>query len=115
MGGPAIAPPGEHAELQVWVVDNMGCEACVDGVTKMIEKTDGVLYTTVDFESGEAEMYVARDWKFDQDALNATLVDAGYELRPKGWETQKQKFEKKMAAQRAAKGDSGTSQSSPFR
>jgi len=78
----------------VWVVDNMGCEACVDGVTKMIEKTDGVLYTSVDFESGEAEMYVAKNWKFDHNALNATLVENGYELRPRGWETQKQKFDK---------------------
>jgi len=43
-GGPAIAPPVDGMERKVYTIDNMGCEACVDGVERILAQHPGVLY-----------------------------------------------------------------------
>ena len=59
-GGPAIAPPTADAIKQTYVVDNMGCEACIDAVQRIINRADGVLYSSIELQTGEATLWVAK-------------------------------------------------------
>ena len=53
LGGPAIAPPTADAVKQTYVADNMGCEACIDAVQRIINRADGVLYSSIELQTGE--------------------------------------------------------------
>jgi hypothetical protein len=103
-----------------YVVDNMGCEACIHAVEKLVnEQTEiGVVRSKVSsFEMGEIDIYVDIDMHVDADAgtrssgsdsdsdgvdngwrdrfeneLDGVLKEHGYELRPKGWVTKKMKL-----------------------
>ena len=45
---------------QTYVVDNMGCEACIDAVQRIINRADGVLYSSIELQTGEATLWVAK-------------------------------------------------------
>ena len=97
-----------------YVVDNMGCEACIHAVEKLINGQDGVIRSkVVSFDSGEVEIFVSgKEWNgvtasaaadmaskvlssrqetFER-KLNEVLQQHGYELHPKGWVTKKMKL-----------------------
>jgi hypothetical protein len=102
-----------------YVVDNMGCEACLHAVEKLVnEQTNiGVVRSKVSsFDIGEIDIYVDIDMHVDVDGdsdsdsngvdngwrdrfeneLDGVLKEHGYELRPKGWVTKKMKSGKKQ-------------------
>jgi len=91
-----------------YVVDNMGCEACINAVERLIRKQEGVVKSTVvSFESGEVEIYLKTDdddeeWnggvqkKSFEENLDKILRNNGYELHDMGWVTKKMKMNKKI-------------------
>eukprot|EP00406_Dinophysis_acuminata_P004414 CAMPEP_0179218100 /NCGR_PEP_ID=MMETSP0797-20121207/4282_1 /TAXON_ID=47934 /ORGANISM="Dinophysis acuminata, Strain DAEP01" /LENGTH=119 /DNA_ID=CAMNT_0020924403 /DNA_START=53 /DNA_END=409 /DNA_ORIENTATION=+ len=96
-GGPAIAPPTDGAVRKRFVVDNMGCEACVNAVERILTQHPGVVYGRVtEFERGEVEVFVADEtanWvAFSEQALDSRLRKHGYELHERGWETESMKL-----------------------
>ena len=46
----------------------------------MIDRSGGVIGSSVDFKAGTAEVLVAKGWRFDQHALAAKLEQDGYSL-----------------------------------
>ena len=82
-----------------YVVDNMGCEACINAVERLISGRVGVAKTSVtSFDTGEIEIYVEeKQWDglrkktFEED-LDHILQEHGYELHEKGWVTKKMKM-----------------------
>jgi len=80
MGGPKVAPPVDSVDKLVVTIDNMGCEACQYTVQGLIDRTDGVVASNLDFATGIAEIFVARDWGFDAKALEEELMYQGYTL-----------------------------------
>jgi len=80
MGGPKVAPPMDSVDKLVVTIDNMGCEACQYTVQGLIDRTDGVVASNLDFATGIAEIFVARDWGFDAKALEEELMYQGYTL-----------------------------------
>ena len=99
-----------------YVVDNMGCEACIHAVEKLVNEqmNIGVVRSKVSsFEMGEIDIYVDIDigvgdrnivndsngvnvdngWRdrFEHE-LDGVLKEHGYELRPKGWVTKQMKL-----------------------
>jgi len=79
-----------------YVVDNMGCEACINAVETLIREREGVLKTSiVSFETGEVEIFVdearwdgSKRKAFEED-LDSALQEHGYELHQQGWVTKK--------------------------
>ena len=54
-GGPSLAPPVDgFSEVLHLKLDGMGCEACQLHVKGLLERSDGVIASTVDFEAGES-------------------------------------------------------------
>ena len=64
-GGPSIAPPTTNAVKKTFVVDNMGCEACIDAVGRIINRANGVVSSNIELDTGEATVWIAKDWNFD--------------------------------------------------
>jgi len=87
-------------EKEVFTIDNMGCEACVKAVEKILINTDGVIYGEItDFATGRAEIIVAdglrketNKWNSFYVNLNARLDKHGYELHHLGWTTKLMKI-----------------------
>lgn len=86
-----------------YVVDNMGCEACINAVETLIRERKGVLKTSiVSFETGEVEIFVDEEgWdgpkrKYFEEDLDSALQEHGYELHQKGWATKKMNMNMKM-------------------
>ena len=78
-GGPALAPPTGNAQLVRLQVDGMGCEACQSHVKGLLERTGGVISSSVDFKTGRADVYVAKGWGFfNVSALSEKLEYDGY-------------------------------------
>ena len=100
LGGPAIAPPTSNAIKQTYVVDNMGCEACIDAVGRIINQADGVLYSSIELETGEATIYVAKDWNFNSLDLDQHLRHHGYELHEEGHITKKMILDKSLGVKK---------------
>jgi len=78
--GVGVVTPVGGARVLRLRVEGMGCEACQMHVQGFLERTEGVVSASVDFESGEAEVYVKEGEVWDQGAVNAALQDDGYEL-----------------------------------
>lgn len=85
-----------------YVVDNMGCEACVNAVEGIISRHKGVAVNKVtSFDFGEVDMYVdatlltlGQKEIFERELDELLRVD-GYELHEKGWTTKKMEMETK--------------------
>jgi len=77
-GGPAMAPSLDGAQIVKVKVDGMGCEACQLHVQGLMERTGGVVSSSVDFKTGEAELSVAKDWSFDFQEIARRLEREGY-------------------------------------
>lgn len=89
---PALAPPTDNLVRKTFVVDNMGCEACEAAVGRILSQHPGVAFGQVtDFGRGEAEVFVAPDWSFNETELDGRLQHHGYELHELGWETKNMK------------------------
>ncbi|GFH55833.1 hypothetical protein CTEN210_12309 [Chaetoceros tenuissimus] len=97
--------PRNVVELN-YVVDNMGCEACINAVEKLMNGHIGVLSSKVSsFETGEVNIQVNKElyerntevtWtKYFEDELGDLLHTHGYELRPVGWITKSMKLKEK--------------------
>lgn len=80
-GGPAMAPSLDGAQMVKVKVDGMGCEACQLHVQGLMERTGGVVSSSVDFKAGEAELSVAKDWSFDFQEMAQRLEREGYSAR----------------------------------
>merc|ERR1711907_146477 len=80
MGGPKVAPPVDQVDTHIVTIDNMGCEACEYTVQGLIDRTDGVVASNLDFGTGIAKIYVAKDWGFDLQKLEDELMYRGYTL-----------------------------------
>jgi len=78
LGGPAVAPPTEGAQVLEVSVEGMGCEACQTHVQGLMDRASGVVGSRVDFKAGRAELVVNRDWAFDFQALAQRLEEDGY-------------------------------------
>jgi len=83
-----------------YVVDNMGCEACINAVERLVDGQLGVISSKVSsFEMGEIDIYVGNDvtdpvWKDKfENELEEVLREHDYELHPRGWVTKKMKLE----------------------
>ena len=82
-----------------YVVDNMGCEACIDAVERLIQGQNGVVKTSVtSYVTGEVEIYIdEKRWYDTKDTfaeeLDQMLQKNGYELHEMGWTTKKMKME----------------------
>jgi len=89
--------PGHLVRME-YVVDNMGCEACINAVERLITGQDGVAKSKVaSFDSGQVEIYVDGEWDAARQtefelSLDLVLNTHGYELHPKGWVTKKMKM-----------------------
>jgi len=102
-GAPAIAPGfsgdlhGPDVHFAEYSVAGMGCEACVDMVTRVIQSHSGVISSEVEFETGAARLYVARSHLdvFDPRHLDAELRVHGYELHEKGSTAQQRSLDAK--------------------
>ena len=101
LGGPAIAPPTADAVKQTYVVDNMGCEACIDAVQRIINRADGVLYSSIELQTGEATLWVAKDWNFNSEKLDQHLRHHGYELHEEGHITKKMKLDESLGVKKS--------------
>lgn len=78
-GGPALAPPTGDAQLVRLQVDGMGCEACQTHVKGLLDRSGGVITSSVDFKTGRADVYVAKGWGFfNISALSEKLEYDGY-------------------------------------
>ena len=55
-------------------------QACQYTVQGMIDRTDGVVASELDFNTGVAEIYVAKDWGFQVKVLEEQLMYQGYTL-----------------------------------
>lgn len=97
--------PRNVVELS-YVVDNMGCEACINAVEKLMNGHKGVLSSKVSsFETGDVNIQVNKEpyqrnsevtWtKYFEDELGDLLHTHGYELRPVGWVTKSMKLKEK--------------------
>jgi len=87
-GGPALAPPTDNVEVLKLKVDGMGCEACQTHVKSVIDQWGGVVESEVNFETGTAEVRIAKDWAkgqpgtFDMAAVAKKLEVDGYFMEP---------------------------------
>lgn len=87
-GGPALAPPTDNVEVLKLKVDGMGCEACQTHVKGVLDQWGGVVESAVNFETGTAEVRVARQWAegkpgaFDLKAVAKRLEEDGYYMEP---------------------------------
>ena len=88
-----------------YVVDNMGCEACINAVEKLVTDFEAVVENNVvSLDTGEVEIFVDTtqwdDFDVDQKAfensLNSALQTHGYELHQKGWVTKRMKSSRDM-------------------
>merc|ERR1711920_1044894 len=59
----------------------MACEACQFTVQGLVDRADGVVGSNLDFSTGIAEIFVAKDWGFELAALEDALMHQGYTLR----------------------------------
>ena len=85
-----------------YVVDNMGCEACINAVERVIRGQDGVVKSSVtSFQTGEVEIYLESNegapWDDEkkiifEEGLDKALKTYGYELHEIGWVTKKMKM-----------------------
>jgi len=79
-----------------YVVDNMGCEACINAVERLVDGKSGVVHSKVSsFKLGEIDIYVDNagadpTWKekFENELLEI-LKESDYDLHPRGWVTKK--------------------------
>eukprot|EP00553_Chaetoceros_curvisetus_P013648 CAMPEP_0204640844 /NCGR_PEP_ID=MMETSP0717-20131115/48987_1 /ASSEMBLY_ACC=CAM_ASM_000666 /TAXON_ID=230516 /ORGANISM="Chaetoceros curvisetus" /LENGTH=206 /DNA_ID=CAMNT_0051661369 /DNA_START=91 /DNA_END=711 /DNA_ORIENTATION=- len=98
-----------------YVVDNMGCEACVSAVEGIVSRHDNVAMGKVtSFDLGTLDLYVHEDVDVDkitdtsssisdsepgksrtrlEREINDLLQQDGYELHEKGWITKRMKME----------------------
>ena len=61
----------------VFTVEGMHCESCSSAITTALEKSDGVIEASADYEKGKAEaVYHAR--KVAVETLKAEIEDLGY-------------------------------------
>lgn len=81
-GGPSLAPPTSSVSTLSLRIDGMGCEACERAVRQALASASGVVDTRARFESGVAELSVARDWGFDLGEVRQKLAAAGFDLLP---------------------------------
>jgi len=110
MGGPKVAPPMDSVDKLVVTIDNMGCEACQYTVQGLIDRTDGVVASNLDFNTGVAEVFVAKDWGFDLKVLEEELMYAGYTLlMGTGHETVHMRRMNKINAKNAESGPASAS------
>ena len=103
-----VAPSGgnnNNIQRLDYTVDNMDCQGCVYSVEGIISSQLGVVSAKVTkFDFGEVEVYVNKDWIADynestfEKSLNDVLMSNGYELHPRGWKTQKMKFDESFAS-----------------
>mmetsp|Transcript_7853 Transcript_7853/g.11560 ORF Transcript_7853/g.11560 Transcript_7853/m.11560 type:complete len:94 (-) Transcript_7853:388-669(-) len=57
----------------------MGCEACQSHVKGVLDRSGGVIASSVDFNTGRAEVYVAKGWgNFNMSAVSEQLEYDGY-------------------------------------
>lgn len=84
-----------------FVVDNMGCEACVKAVEDTVSRHEDVVIGKItSFETGDIDIFVdssiladqSRQQSFERE-LDDLLRMGGYEIHQKGWETKKMKAE----------------------
>ena len=86
-----------------YVVDNMGCEACVSAVEGIISRHKGVATGKItSFDFGKVEIHVdatilslGQRKIFEQELDHLLRLD-GYELHEKGWITKKMEMETEM-------------------
>lgn len=62
-----------------YTVVGMTCDHCVRAVTQAVSTIHGVTDVDVDLDSGQVTIHSADN--LDQAAVDAAVVDAGYELR----------------------------------
>lgn len=62
-----------------YTVVGMTCDHCVRTVTQAVSTIHGVTDVDVDLDSGQVTFHSADN--LDQAAVDAAVVDAGYELR----------------------------------
>lgn len=97
--------PRNVVELH-YVVDNMGCEACINAVEKLMNSHMGVLSSKVNsFVTGDVNIQVNKEpyerntevtWtKYFEEELGDLLHTHGYELRSVGWVTKSMKLKEK--------------------
>ena len=105
-GGPSIAPPTTNAVKKTFVVDNMGCEACIDAVGRIINRANGVVYSNIELDTGKATLWIAKDWNFDPKDLDKHLKHHGYELHEEGHITKKMQLDKSLGVKKDRTGSS---------
>jgi copper chaperone CopZ len=105
-GGPSIAPPTTNAVKKTFVVDNMGCEACIDAVGRIINRANGVVSSNIELDTGEATVWIAKDWNFDPKDLDKHLKHHGYELHEEGHITKKMLLDKSLGVKKDRTGSS---------
>lgn len=66
--------------VQVFMVEGMSCEHCVQAVSAEVAKLPGV--HRVDVDLGAGAVTVAADGALDHTQLAAAVEEAGYELGP---------------------------------
>ena len=85
LGGPALAPPLDSSVSRVlsFHVDGMGCEACATHVKSMLDSSSGVISSTVDLDSGVAQVVVVDGWGtgFNLTDVNGRMGLDGFELQ----------------------------------
>ena len=80
-GVPAVAPPTANTHSVRLKIHGMGCEACQTHVKGLLDRAGGVVSSSVDFRTGDAEVLVASGWgRFDVSHVAGQLDRDGYML-----------------------------------
>jgi len=73
----AVGCGGNDTVRTVFTIEGMHCDSCSSAITTALEKTDGVVEASADWEVGTAEaVYHAR--RVDVATLEAEIEDLGY-------------------------------------
>ena len=68
---------GDDSVRTVFTVEGMHCDSCSSAITTALEKTDGVVEASADWELGIAEA-VYHAHQVDVETLKAEIEDLGY-------------------------------------
>lgn len=83
---PAIAPSSTSFSVQSFEISGMGCEACEAAVSRIIDRSSGVIASSVDALTGIANITISNNWNFDASSLRTALEAHGYGLLEPGQE-----------------------------